>query len=282
MPSPTFFLVGAPKAGTTSLFHYLGQHPAIAIASVKEPCYYAPEVPVDADTDRYRQSRDAYLSLFAHAGDRRVIGEGSVAYFSSAHAAAAIRAAHADAKILVMLRDPADRLFAHYAAAVAAGLTREPFAHWISETADAEAARTPRWGPIWAGCYGTHLATWRAHFPADQIHLCDYADFSRDPDAVLTGIFTFLGVDPRVRIDHRARLNVTTRPRFPRAITAPARAVLARLLPATALARVRGWARTPAPHTPTATERANAIALYRDEIASLSAQTGRHYSHWLR
>lgn len=68
---PTFFLVGAPKAGTTSLFRYLGQHPEIAIATIKEPCFFAPEVPVDRVTEMSRRSWDAYLSLFADARDAR-------------------------------------------------------------------------------------------------------------------------------------------------------------------------------------------------------------------
>ena len=41
VPSPTFFLAGAPKAGTTSLFRYLARHPDVAVARVKEPCYFA-------------------------------------------------------------------------------------------------------------------------------------------------------------------------------------------------------------------------------------------------
>ena len=91
MQTPNFFLVGAPKAGTTSLFHYLGRHPEIAVATVKEPCFFAPEVPVDPATDAYRRSWKTYLTLFAHARGEHAIGEGSVAYLGSPSAAAAIR-----------------------------------------------------------------------------------------------------------------------------------------------------------------------------------------------
>src|SRR5512146_2384585 len=75
MSTPGFCLVGAPKAGTTSLFRYLGQHPEIALPGVKEPCFFAPEVPVDPATDQHRRSWDAYLSLFAGAGGARAVGE---------------------------------------------------------------------------------------------------------------------------------------------------------------------------------------------------------------
>ena len=76
MPEPTFILAGAPKSGTTSLFRYLAQHPDIAVAAVKEPCFFAPEVPVDAETDAHRRSWQRYLALFEHAGSARAIGAG--------------------------------------------------------------------------------------------------------------------------------------------------------------------------------------------------------------
>ena len=43
MPEPNFFIVGAPKAGTTSLYHYLDQHPDIYMSPIKEPCYFSLE-----------------------------------------------------------------------------------------------------------------------------------------------------------------------------------------------------------------------------------------------
>lgn len=281
MPSPTFFLVGAPKAGTTSLFRYLGQHPEIAIAAVKEPCFFAPEVPVDPATDRHRQSWDAYLALFANAGRARAIGEGSVAYLSSGTAAAAIQARLPQAKILIMLRDPADRLFAHYSAARIAGVTTDRFTAWVSAQQRAEDARTPRWGAVWAGQYATHLGRFQTHFAPTQIHVAFYDDFVTAPDDVLARIFQFLGVDAAVPIDRSERHNVTTVSRAP-ALAGAARAVLSRALPAGAVERLRRWSRTPARLTPSPADRAHAIALYQDEIASLSRLTGRNLSAWLR
>ena len=280
MPSPTFFLAGAPKAGTTSLFRYLGQHPEIAIASVKEPCYFAPELPVDAATDLHRQSWESYLALFAHAGQARAIGEGSVAYFSSATAAAAIHARLPGARILLMLRDPADRLFAHYSAARVARLTTAPFPEWIADTQRIEAARAPRWGSIHAGLYATHLDRFRACFPDAQIHVAFYEDFTSSPDAVLARIFHFLGVDATVTVDRSARHNVTTVSRAP-ALARPARAVLSQLLPARTIDRLRILSRTPARLSPSRDDRAHAIALYQHEITALSTMTGRDLSAWL-
>jgi hypothetical protein len=284
MSTPTFFLVGAPKAGTTSLFEYLGAHPEIAVAAIKEPCFFAPEVPVDPETDAHRRDWASYLALFSGAGAARAIGEGSVAYLSSVNAATAIRARIPHAKVLMMLRDPADRLFAHYSAARVAGVTSRPFAEWVAEQQRVEAARTPIYGAVWAGRYATHLARFQAAFPADQLHISDYDDFVADPDAVLAAIFAFLGVDSSVTIDRSARHNVTTVSKWPALdpIRAPLSALLQQMLPADVFDRARAWSREPFHLTATADDRAHGIALYREEIESLSRVTGRDLSRWFR
>ena len=283
MNTPTFFLVGAPKAGTTSLFRYLGAHPEISVAAMKEPCFFAPEVPVDPETDAHRRDWDAYLQLFAHAGAARAIGEGSVAYLSSPNAAGAIYARLPHARILMMLRDPADRLFAHYSAARVAGVTTRPFTDWVSEQQGIESARAPVFGSVWAGCYATHLARFQSHFPAAQLHVSDYDDFIADADAVLAAIFAFLDVDASVIIDRAERHNVTTISKWPAldALRPPMSALLQQMLPPAVFARARAWSREPFHLTPTPADRAHAIALYRHEIESLSQMTGRDLSRWL-
>lgn len=283
MPTPTFFLVGAPKAGTTSLSRYLAQHPEVAVATEKEPCFFAPEVPVSASTDAHRRDWTSYLSLFAHATAARAIGEGSVAYLGSAHAPAAIAARIPNAKILMMLRDPANRLFAHYAAARASDATRLAFLDWVSEQRAAENGRTPTWGPIWAGRYATHLARYQQHFAPQQIHVSFFEDFIDTPDVVLASIFAFLGVDPTVTIDRRERHNVTTVARWPAlsVVRRPVASILRRTLPVAALERARTWSRAPFSLTPSLTEHAAAIDIYRSEIDGLARLTGRDLSLWL-
>ena len=281
MPSPTFFLAGAPKAGTTSLFRYLARHPDVAVARVKEPCYFAPEVPVDAATDVHRQSWPSYLALFADAGSRRAIGEGSVAYFSSATAPISIRERLPEARVLVMLRDPAERLFAHYAAARVAGITTGTFPQWVAAQQALEDQRPARWGAVWAGCYATHLTRYRAHFAPDHLHIEYYDDFVRDPDRVLARVFQFIGVDHTIRVDRSDRHNVTTTARFPRAMTSAARVIAEQALPARAVDALRRWSRRPARMVASPADRAHGIALYRHEIAALSSMTGRDLTAWL-
>ncbi|MGD1899698.1 MAG: sulfotransferase [Phormidesmis sp.] len=101
MKQPSFFLVGAPKCGTTALCKYLNQHPEIFISQPKELYYF------DADfkTKKYANSLDEYLAKFA-AGDGKICGEGSTTYLYSKVAAKNIYRFNPEAKIIVMLRNP--------------------------------------------------------------------------------------------------------------------------------------------------------------------------------
>jgi len=278
--SPTFFLVGAPKAGTTSLFRYLGNHPEVGTSAIKEPCFFAPEVPVDPATDATRRDWETYLSLFAHTEGRRAIGEGSVAYLGSLTAASAIKTRVPTAQILMMLRDPADRLFAHYSAARASGVTTTDYRTWIDDERRREEQRQPIYGAIWAGRYATHVARFCEHFPSSQMHISYYDDFTSDPDATLARIFTFFGVDPSVSIDRRERHNVTSTARWP--ALAPFGPALRRVLPRDTFTRLRRWSRTRSALAPSPTDRALGIALYQQEIESLSLLTGRDLTSWLQ
>src|SRR6266480_4040592 len=117
-PLPNFFIVGAGKAGTTSLHRYLAQHPQIYMSPVKEPCYFASEIrPANLSAPIQRhvrlQSRalagvlddgrptgsmgwlacdwDEYVRLFQNTRDETAIGEASAAYLWSETAAENIR-----------------------------------------------------------------------------------------------------------------------------------------------------------------------------------------------
>ena len=138
---PNFFLVGAAKAGTTSLFRYLDQHPDIYMSPIKEPNYFADEVRVENFAPEFqerllrwredlrvylegsRQERftsgpvsdwNDYLRLFEPARDERAVGEASPSYLWSKTAARNIAVRCPGAKILIILRNPVERAFAQH------------------------------------------------------------------------------------------------------------------------------------------------------------------------
>ena len=103
-PYPDFVIAGAPKCGTTALYQYLITHPGVYLSKVKEPCYFATDLP------GLRQIRDErhYGALFADADDSVQTGEALVWYLYSKDAVRNIRSVNPDTKFIVMLRNPVD------------------------------------------------------------------------------------------------------------------------------------------------------------------------------
>src|SRR5260370_31910017 len=136
-----FFIVGARKAGTTLLYWYLDQHPQVYMSPIKEPNFFAAEIRQENFDSELRCgiARDSrglreflagpmrekrpngivvdwedYLHLFANAGNESALGEASVCYLWSPTAPERIAGTIPEAKIIAMLRDPAERAFSQY------------------------------------------------------------------------------------------------------------------------------------------------------------------------
>lgn len=104
---PNLFIIGAPKCGTTSLIHYLKQHPDIFVSIIKEPHYFN----LDSDHRYYFREED-YLNLFSEANNSyKYYAEGSVWYFYSLVAVDEIIKFNPNAKFIVMLRNPVSMFF---------------------------------------------------------------------------------------------------------------------------------------------------------------------------
>jgi len=103
---PDFFIVGAPKCGTTSMHYYLQQHPQVFMAA-KELHFFGKDF-------TYREAptpESYYLSFFKDASFTQSIGEASVWYLFSKKAAQEIKSANPNAKIIIMLRNPVDMIY---------------------------------------------------------------------------------------------------------------------------------------------------------------------------
>jgi hypothetical protein len=281
MPEPNFFLVGAPKAGTTSLYWYLSQHPSVFVSPVKEPDFFASELQRSAGSTSVSGWTE-YLRHFSGATNETAIGEGSVAYLASLHAAAAIHARVPKARVMMMLRDPAARLFAHYTAAVAAGATTVAFVEWLERHRQDDATREQPSGPIWAGRYQTHLLRYLSLFSPQHIHVALYDDYVRAPADVIREMFRFLDVAPDDEVDMRRRHNVTVVPRWP-ALQRAARPLGRLLRPFVpgVMERARRLTHAPLTMRMSTGDRRTAIALYEQEILGLQPLIGRDLSAWL-
>jgi len=105
MNKVNFFIIGCPRCGTTSLYHWLKQHPQIFMSDDKEPEYYSQDI---LPNKKSFNNEDEYLSLFNDVTTEKVIGEASTYYIFSDYA---LKNLPRDAKLLVSFRNPIDFLF---------------------------------------------------------------------------------------------------------------------------------------------------------------------------
>ena len=303
---PTFFVVGAPTAGTTSLYHYLRQHPAVYMSPIKEPCFFAPEVAEYPGVRReleagalalrayldgaMREPRsgvvldwEQYLKLFKLVGQERAVGEASTSYLSSPRAARAISEVVPHARIVMLLRDPADRLFSNYSVKRAEGRTSLPFGSW-AQSESAREVSTGRVGHVCEGRYARNLRRFAQFFPQEQLLICLYDDFARDAAAVLRSVFSHLDVDPDYQVDTSHRHNERLVQRWPALdgpLTRSLRRVGRALLPAGVRASARRRSLGPARDRADASDRKRVIAMYARDIEDLQTLIERDLSAWL-
>lgn len=185
---PNLFVVGAPKAGTTSLHRYLDQHPDIAMAPDKEPWFFT------RDPDRIEAEEEDYLDLFAGL-DATYVGEATPSYLRHPDVPARIHDRRPDARIVVSLRDPVERAWSHYLMEHREGREDRSFA----EAVDAELASDevdPLARIVEPGRYREQVRRYLETFGEDQVHVLLLDDLGEDPHGTLEGIAAFLDVDP--------------------------------------------------------------------------------------
>ena len=111
---PNFFIVGAPKAGTTSLYEYLKNIPGIYMPPKKEPHYFSYTSLSNDSIIKPIRDKKKYLKLFANAKDEKIIGDASTSYLADPKAAELIHEVSPHAHILISLRDPVEAIFSGY------------------------------------------------------------------------------------------------------------------------------------------------------------------------
>jgi len=105
MKQPNFFIIGAPKCGTTALASYLSAHTDVFFSHPKEPTYFNQDFD---EKPRAAHNEKEYLHLFEQADGLKMVGEGSTRYLSSNVAVKNIMKFNPQAKIIIMLRNPID------------------------------------------------------------------------------------------------------------------------------------------------------------------------------
>lgn len=194
MTWPNLFVVGAAKAGTTSLWRYLDQHPAIYMSPVKEPHYFSSFTP-----GLFPAVKDEgeYLRLFRDAGDAPLRGEASASYLWDVETPGAIHRKAPDAKIVISLRDPVERAYAFYWTGVKYGGRQESFL----EAIEGELARPEdEWHDTLYVGYSLYADAVDRYLDAfdGNVHVLFFEELNTDTRGEVRRLFSALGVDPGV------------------------------------------------------------------------------------
>ena len=311
---PNFFIVGAPKAGTTSLDSYLDQHPQIYMSPIKEPSHFASELrpenfhprfhpQIQSEMESLRQylagpmtekrfggpvvDWENYRRLFQNAREGQAIGEASASYLWSATAAGNIATRIPRAKIVMILRDPAERAYSQYLQAVSEGLVHRSFGEQVRLSLKDKNEPFDVLNPLLEfGLYYNQVKRYLQVFPAGNIKIYLYEDYRRNPKETLADLFRFLSVDPSFHPDMTRRMMEPHVPQFVKAAYFLKRyglwqrvkrwspRFLERALRAAAFRKRANLALSPE-------DRQTLQAYYRDDILRLADLLNRDLGAWL-
>ena len=215
--APNFFIVGAPKCGTTSIYEYLCQHPEVFMTRWKEPHFWS--------TDLYRPGRiseERYYELFEEGAGKQRVGEASTEYLYSTAACESIKRVFPDAKIIIMLRNPVDMIHSGHSQRLWHGRENIPV---FEEALEAEQDRKqgkrlpPYPYPVETlfyrdvGRYARHVDRYLTAFGKDNVHVILFEQLIKAPQDVFAELCAFLGVSQEAQIAF-GQHNANKVPRF--------------------------------------------------------------------
>lgn len=202
MYRPNFFIVGAPKSGTTALYHHLRAHPEIFMPRQKELHFFAK----DLTSPQYRMDERTYLSHFDQANGAKRIGEAGVWYLYSRCASEEIRQFDPSAKIIAMLRNPVEMVYSYHTQRLFNG-TEDIVDFEQALAAEEDRKRGLRLPenpyPIEAlyyheiALYYEQVLRYLRAFGRENVHIIVFDEFKSDVHSAYRETLDFLGVNSR-------------------------------------------------------------------------------------
>jgi len=237
---PNFFVIGTAKAGTTSLYHYLSQHPDVYLPPIKETNHFAmgdideslldPVYKRDIQLDLARYIRNGmkntvhiahvkrkldYEALYSGVQHEKAIGEISNSYIVCPSAIPSIKLEYPNAKLIVMLRNPVSRAWSHFLMNQREGKVR--IHDFIAEVMQDYSASHRGWGVnhqyLELGLYAKQLQRVFEQFAPHQLKWFLFEDFVAYPDKVMRSIANLLGVNEDFQFDFSKKANQAGVPR---------------------------------------------------------------------
>ncbi|MEQ9237518.1 sulfotransferase family protein [Coleofasciculus sp. E2-BRE-01] len=211
-----FMVIGAVKAGTTSVYNYLKQHPQVYMSPIKETKFFQ----WDGETRRFSHPHDQiiyeksiktfgdYRALFESAKDEIAVGEATPSYLYNKEVPLRIYKRFPKVKLIVILRQPAERAFSHYLHTKWLG--HEPLSFSDALIQERERIQS-NWGPSWhykqQGFYAEQIKRFQALFGESQVRTYLFDDLKANPLDIIRDMYSYLGVDPDFQPDVKTKHN---------------------------------------------------------------------------
>lgn len=287
MTLPTFIVIGVAKAGTTSLYRYLDQHPQVFMYPEKGTNYFGYEDARDWRWDDegeppllrnfHVRTFEEYEAAFSGATNELAIGEVSPQYFRCPTAAQRIQERLPDVKLIANLRNPAERAFSGFLMRTRRG----------ERVGSPEKELSAESSHVREGFYYRRMKRFYDAFPREQIKVYVFEEFKRDPGHVMRDLHGFIGVDPDFEPDTAPRYNPANLPRSRSLNKLFYHPTVIRTAKAIVPSRMQGAAKgvrklnLSAPPKLSSDLRAQLLELYRDDIVRLEGLLERDLSVWL-
>lgn len=217
MPFPNFIVIGAYKSGTTSLYHYLKEHPEIFMSHMKETNYFAYNGKYKSQTiwntelnpnDFRIRSIEAYRNLYKDVFKEKAIGDVSPMYLISSIAPINIKKFIPNGILIAILRNPVDKAYSVYLMRVRNRRETRSFKEVVENPLEEQIVRS--------GFYHLQLKRYFDLFDSAQINIYIFEDFKANTENVTQDIYKLLKVDTAFVPDINIKYNIGGLPKRPK------------------------------------------------------------------
>jgi hypothetical protein len=214
---PNFYVVGAAKCGTTSVWAYLRKHPQVFLPELKEPAFFmTTPKPATRDRDFCAGNLEAYQRLYEDAKNYKAVGDASAGYLRDPNAPGRIHEVCPDARIVILLRDPVARAYSHFYM-LQGKKKRSDLSSFVEaiQRDNSEIINVTNYNTLFPilfvemGMYYEQVRRYIETFGRGQVAIYLSADLNKDTRGTMAAICRHIGVDPAL-LDtnelHRAHL----------------------------------------------------------------------------
>jgi len=189
---PNFFIAGAPRSGTTSLYEYLKIIPGIYMSPIKEPNYFCKMTTPDDHVSKPVRKKEEYLGLFSEVKDETIMGEASVWYLSDPEAPKLIHSIVPHSRILISLRDPIERTYAAYLARFRKGILKGSFHDELPKAIEHWDSHDQNQIPLRHSLYAADVKRYLDIFGSKQVKIIIFEEFIKNIKNAMEEILRFL------------------------------------------------------------------------------------------